>query len=114
MEEEEPFCTIMRTEAENGVESLQLPKEPKQFKLDKAKAKPQVGTKKLGPLLSTTEGREARYHGHPAPLTANTKAENWVEPRQLPKEPAQLKLDKAKPNNKTGTTPKCTIEGRGT
>ena len=62
--------------------------------------------------MDTTEGREV--HGHPAPLNANTKAKHWVEPCQLPKDPAQFKLDKAKPNNETGTTPEGTIEGRGT
>ena len=81
IEHKEPINTIITIEAENRMESLQLPEESKKLNLDKDKPKPEeASTKKFTQSLVTTKGRGARYHGYPTPLTAKTEAANKAEP----------------------------------
>ena len=53
-------------EAENKVEPLQMPEEPKGLELYEAEPKTEAGTKnRMAPSL--TKGRGSRCHGYPAP-----------------------------------------------
>ena len=89
------------------MEPLQLPDEPEELKLNKAKPETKADTRtKMVPPLNTTEGRGAHQHEYPAPLTAKTEAQINAEPLQLPEEPERLRMDETKPDAGAGTKTK--------